>query len=280
MSRIAKCNCEGCNAAGTVKMELNRRGGRAVYLCEFHAHHMESYGYENRFRLGVEKVSKNTFGCELETSYSSLKARAEIVANKYIPTSDCTVNCEYKSPIMKGLNSFSKQCETFEKLIEEGHLAIGDECGTHFHFGDANYINAETISYLSRFYHSLFVPLCREMQANRRATENLFGRWFTGYAAPIDENSFALNHSNFINLEHSYSIEFRLCKFRSAAQMMQVARFIKAAGNCIIDNFIKHFNDEDIDSSRYASITEYRKHKAEVTAKKLVKLYRKYAGIE
>jgi hypothetical protein len=48
--------------------------------------------------------------------------------------------------------------------------------------------------------------------------------------------------------------------------------------NAIAENFVKHFNDSDFDTRRYPTIKAYRKHKAEVTANKLVKLYEKYTA--
>ena len=279
---IAKCCHEGCSSVGTVKIEANRRGGRAVYLCEYHARVKESYFHENNIFHGVDKVCKNTFGCEFETSFSTEKARAEFILNKYEPTADSTVDVEYKSPIMKGLNSFSKQCETYEKLIQSGDLRVDSNCGTHFHFGDENFINNITIDYVRRFVNSLFVPLSLEIEAHPEETKKLFGRNFnmTEWAIPITEASRWTEHKNFINLEHSNTLEFRLCKFDNANQMITVAKCIKEMGNTIIKNFIMHFNDAEIDMSRYPTIKEYRKHKANVTAKKLVKIYRKYAGLD
>ena len=45
----------------------------------------------------------------------------------------------------------------------------------------------------------------------------------------------------------------------------------------IVTNFCEHFNDEPKDKRRYATKTAYRKHKAQTTAKKLVKIFEKYA---
>jgi hypothetical protein len=47
----------------------------------------------------------------------------------------------------------------------------------------------------------------------------------------------------------------------------------------VVTNFCEHFNDEKIDSRRYKNMTEYRKHKASMTAKKLVKIFEKYSNI-
>ena len=44
---------------------------------------------------------------------------------------------------------------------------------------------------------------------------------------------------------------------------------------CIVTNFCEHFNDSQIDNRRYENMTAYRKHKANVTAQKIVKLFEK-----
>lgn len=59
---------------------------------------------------------------------------------------------------------------------------------------------------------------------------------------------------------------------------MKAVHFCKDATTTIINNFIAHFNDEPKDKRRYPTITAYRKHKAQTTAQKLVKLFEKYTA--
>lgn len=279
MSRNPKCMCPNCNNVGTVKVGVNNRGGRNGYLCAYHALHNESYTTENDYRKGVRKANGFTFSVELETSYSNIKARTELANLGYIPTHDGSISsAEFKSPIYEGLNAISKQLVSIDTLKAQGHLAINDHCGTHFHVGHVDYINVTTMGYIGRFYHSLFVPLCEEMQAHAETTEKFWGRYFTYYASPITRHSMSQAHENFINVQHDYTIEFRLAKFQNAKQYMQVVKFCRDITNAIIENFIKHFNDTDFDKTRYATATAYRKHKANVTAQKIVKLYQKYTA--
>lgn len=278
MRNYGKCQCAGCNNLGTVKVELARRGNRNAYMCEYHARREESYSTENNNRKGTVKKNGFTFSQELETSRSTEKARVELLASGYLPTSDCTVDVEYKSSITHGLNSLSKHCVTIEKLMQAGELEIDSTCGTHLHVGHSEYINSVTMDYVRRFYHSLFIPLCEAMQAEPEKTETLFGRGLTGWAQPINEYTPAQEHKNFINTQHTYTLEFRACKFKNANQYMHVTMFCKDITATVINNFIKHFNDTDIDSTRYANMRQYRKHKADVTAKKLVKLFEKYTA--
>ena len=277
MCRIPKCIY--CNNVGTKRIQLKNRGNRNAYLCDTHAtsYGDESYYSENSTRRG-DAGHGFTFSLELEMHRPTTTMRAELESVDFMPTHDGTTDTEFKSPIYQSLNPLPKKFDTIEKLLRAGHGAITSADGTHFHVGHKDHINAMTISYLQRFYHSLFIPLCEAMKSNSDATVKLFGRDFTYYASPIDGFTSPTAHENFINLQHDYTIEYRLCKFKTASQYMNCVKFCKDATNTIIENFIKHFNDTDFDARRYKNATEYRKHKAQVTAKKLVKLFEKYSA--
>ena len=169
--------------------------------------------------------------------------------------------------------------------MSHGNLRIGLNCGTHFHVGHRSYINPTTMRYLRRFNGSLFVPLSNAIMADPEKSARFFGRRPNNWACPItfadpsgDYEGYRMEHSAMINLQHDYTIEFRQPKFRNAKQYMAVVHFATDATECIIENFIKHFNDVPTDTRRYPNKTAYRKHKAEVTANKLVKLYEKYTA--
>lgn len=285
MARIPVCMYEGCSNIGTVKVPIAKRGNRNGYLCSRHAVHLNAYSAENDTRCGCRKKNGFTYSKELEVSHASLKARGELVDFGFDPTYDCTVSAEYKSPIFEGLNALSKQCVSIEKLIASGEMSIGNECGTHFHVGHVDYINGTTMRYLRRFNGSLFVPLSEAVMADPAKAERFFGRRSNRWAEPVsmydpsgDFDGSRMKHSAMFNLQHDYTIEFRQAKFVNAAQYMAVAKFARDCVNAIIENFIKHFNDTDFDRRRYASRTEYRKHKAQVAAQKMVKLYEKYTA--
>lgn len=285
MSRIPVCMCKDCNSVGTVKVPIAKRGNRFGYMCDFHARRLEGYTVENDFRMGERKGHGFTFSAELEVSMATTKARGELVDFGFKPTADCTVSAEFKSPIFEGLNAISKQCVSIEKLIASGDIRIGQECGTHFHVGHAEHINPVTMRYLRRFNGSLFVPLSNAIMSDPVKAERFFGRRSNNWAEPVtmydpsgDFEGWQMKHEAMFNLQHDYTIEFRQAKFVNASQYMNVAKFARDVANAIIENFVKHFNDSDFDTRRYASRTEYRKHKAQVTANKLVKLYEKYTA--
>jgi hypothetical protein len=277
--------CKDCNRVGTVKVPIAKRGERFGYMCDFHANREEGYTIENGFRMGDRKAHGFTFSCELETSRSTTKARGELADFGFKPTMDITVDVEYKSPIYEGLNAVSKQCVSIEKLMASGEIRIGNECGTHFHVGHAEHINPVTMRYIRRFNGSLFVPLSEAIMADPEKAARFFGRGSNHWAQPVTMNDPSgdysgdyMKHEAMFNLQHDYTIEFRQAKFVNAKQYMQVAKFARDVVNAIIENFVKHFNEQPNDVRRYPTMKAYRKHKADVTAAKLVKLYEKYTA--
>lgn len=265
---------------------MPNRGGRMAYMCQRCAEHNEWYHTHNNKNRGVEKVNKIFVGHEYEVSYNDAYARNILFEYGLIPTNDSSLRgrntCEFVTGIQSGLNIASKMAVSIEALIEGGHLEINDSCGTHFHISvdsmkDENG-NKTYMGYIARFYHSLFVPLCEAMQSDRAKTERVFGRYFTSYAHTVDSHSDAADHYNFINVRNDSNIEFRLNKFTSAKQMQNLMKMEVEMTKCIVANFCEHFMDTEWDRRRYPTRTAYRKHKAEVTASKLVKLYEKFSA--
>lgn len=278
MANIAKCSCKNCNNIGVHPIPVFKRGGAPAFLCDFHFNHNESYYTKNDRKQGVKKQHGFTYGVEFETSYSSPKARIEFTDIGYLPTHDATVNCEYKSPIMNGLNQLAKHCVTFERLTASDDLQVNQECGTHLHIG-GDALNAEAMGYIKRFYHSLFVPLSDALKANPEATKRIFGRSLNYWSAPIQAGCNVESHTNFINMQHAKTIEFRVCKFENAKQYMNAVHFCDDIVKTVVKNFVEHFNDTPKDARRYPTQTAYRKHKADMTAQKLIALFAKYSNI-
>ena len=284
----AKCTCCG-NSFPVVNMvgtEMPNRGGRDAYMCNDCATRNRMYHTSNNRLQGKEKRNAVCVGWELETSFSDDYARNILFEYGMIPTRDGSLHgvrcCEYVSGIQQGLNIGSKMCVTIDTLMNGGHLEINDSCGTHFHVSidsmkDEN--GQQTyMGYIQRFYHSLFVPLANAMRENPEKTRNLFGRYFTGYAQDIGEYSNPRDRYLFINVTNNSNIEFRLNRFISAKQAQAVTKMEVEMVKCIVTNFCEHFNDTDIDTRRHPTKTAYRKHKAQVTGNKLVKIFQKYSA--
>lgn len=316
MKKYAKCSRCGneYHVDMMTRTESAKRGYRASYMCSSCATENEYYHTSNNKISGTKKVNNINVDIEFETTGTTDNARNLFFEYGFIPTHDGSLNndwnttpyerdeasCEYVSPIMQGLNRPVKFCVSMQNYIDKGEITLDESCGTHFHVsvnsmkdenGDKTYMR-----YIRRFYNSLFVPLCEEMKANPNATEQLFGRYFTDYAPSIDwETKQRPDHHSdryvFINCLNDTNIEFRLNKFVSASQYQSLMRMEVEMVKAIVSNFCENFNTptDKIDSRRYykklsdgtkvVSKTAYRKHKADMTAQKLVKIFRKYAGI-
>ena len=278
-----RCTCTSCkntfDKAIMIRVEKNNRGGRGSYLCRDCNRIIYGYTTENNEWRGADPKHPNTFGLEFETTYSNTKARSELFEYGMLPTYDSTVDVEYKSCIERNLKSFSHLFKVCDKLIANGDLEVGDTAGTHFHVGHNN-LNWETIGYIRRFYHSLFIPLSDAMKANPEKTAELFGRGIDQcnsqgncWAQSVHEWTSATNHTNFINVQHDNTLEFRMAKFQNSKQYMRMAKFATKCTNIVMTNFVEHFNDEIKDTKRYPTKKAYRKHKADMTAGKLVKAF-------
>jgi hypothetical protein len=226
-----------------------------------------TYYNENSIDSHKQALHGLSWSIELETSECNHDSNWHYQYN-FLATHDGSINgIEWKSPIWHNLSGLNQLFRTIEKKC-----VIGSECGTHLNIGT---YNSDKIDMLKRFYHSLFIPLCKRMQSYTNDTIKLFGRDFTYYANTINENSDPDAHTNFINLQHSTHIEFRLCKFKTADQYMNCIKMCTEFVKAINNNFIEHFNDNTIDSS-ITDIKAYRIHKAKITANKLVKIFDKY----
>lgn len=284
---FAVCTCCGHafpvdSMTGTA---MPNRGGRVAYMCADCARRNRYYHTSNNELQGKGKQNKIMVGTELEVANHDDFARNVLFEYGCIPTNDSSLRgnrtCEFVTGIQQGLNISSKMWVTLEGLMRDGHIQINDSCGTHFHVSvdsmkDGNG-NQTYMDFIRRFYHSLFVPLANEMQANPEKTRALFGRTFTGYAQGISENSNPSDRYLFINVTNNSNIEFRLNRFVSAKQAQAVTKMEVEMVKCIVTNFCEHFMDTEWDRRRYEKRTDYRKHKAQVAANKLIKLFHKFA---
>lgn len=298
-NKTAKCTC--CNnvfyTVDMVQTEMPNRGNRNAYMCVACATRNRNYHTNNNVLQGKAKANMVGAGIELETSYSNEYARNIMFEYGFIPTHDGSLSsdgagsrygdwdgnaCEYVSGIMQGLNKASKFCDTLQTLIDNNHVRINESCGTHFHVSVNAMKNGNGeqvyIGYIQRFYHSLFTPLCNAMKANPEKTTAMFGRYFSNWAKTVHADSYCGDRYNFINVTNDSNIEFRLNKFVNAKQYQNLMKMEVEMVQAIVKNFCEHFNDEPKDNRRYANKTEYRKHKANVTAGKLVKIFEKYSA--
>lgn len=221
--------CIKCGMPATIKVPDNRRGGRNACYCEHCYNEMKSYFFENGAKVGENATANrnHSYSIELETMRPTGKALLELHENKFERTADCTVDAEYKSPIYCNLRSPVRVSNmVIQRLINENEIVIDSHCGTHFHVGYANNSlgvqrigeSDSRINMTRRFYNSLFAPVSAWLESNQEKSVALFGRDFGTWARPVNMNSDALTHENFINVQHDNTIEFRQCFFRNSAQ--------------------------------------------------------------
>ena len=270
MLKTAKClNC-GYEALTEHMYKIISPSKNYFYICNYCKERENGYHDENS--SFSHKAAKHgiTWSIELETADRNIESNWLYQYN-FLPTSDGSISgTEWKSPIWKNLCGLNQLFRTIEKKC-----IFDNNCGTHLNIGTYNW---QKINMLKRFYHSLFVPVCEHLKKYPEETEQLFGRYFTYYACEITENTNPTEHRNFINIQHDTHIEFRLCKFITADQYMKIIKLCTEWVKTINNNFIAHFNDHEIDNG-IEDITAYRKHKAKITANKMIRIVDKYAAM-
>jgi len=272
-------HCQCCNkVTDFLALPMKDRGGRNAYLCEECTSKVFDYCDENSSIYGVEKVHPYTFSIELEVSAHTDTASLELSHIDYLPTSDCTVECEFKSPIYNGFNALSKHAtQTIAMLLDDNEIEMDWTCGTHFNVGVNGKINEYSIAYIARYYRDLFIPLSNAMKEHPITTERIYGRNFSTWAEPCNAYTYPYEHCNFINIQHTTHIEHRLCKYVTGEQYAECMRYCRKLTEIIINNFVDYLTVEIKDTNRYPDRESYLKHKAEVTAKKLVNEFLKRA---
>lgn len=281
-----RCTCKYCNGA------IERGQGVKVYSRNSFGYcHPQcterfngSYSTENNIFINNQtKTNKCTISIELEVpnealNYQNIKNFGWLINEaKFLKTDDCTVWAEFKSPIYNNLLGLSKILGNFEKL---NHLEMwndADNYGTHLNIGNEDL----SLDYIKRFYQSLFVPFCEYLQEKEEDARLIHGRYFqdieyqrgtihcTPYANIINFDSYEEDHANFINIQHSTHIEFRLCKLVSAKQYMMCARmYQEIVQNVLVNYFCNNFEK--------CTNTQERKALAQKASKKMCKIFDKY----
>ena len=216
----------------------------------------------SRAVLGQTKVG---FGC-MPTSDSSLGR-----------WSDDAV--EHKTKIYHSLQGATKLFGAFEALLTEGYVEMDNTCGSHMHTGlsdnsiDFRYLFKNVDEYFEAF-GKVYAYLDKMPNAKMK---EYFGRGFVGYARTLRkiDNGYVLPkhdgngknlHSNeylsgsdnlygtgsynctqhllTFNLQHSYSIEFRLARFTNATMYRKIAVVMH---NVVI--YLRDYHNGDISLS-------------------------------
>lgn len=251
------------------RREVRGRGYRV--FCSEHGLGLEDYHDSDMYRaeyIGTQKkmpLTNQLIGVEIEIDadmheelYQRFRGTLERVG--YCLESDCTVaGGEAPSPKMRGLGHISKVLQN----NEDAFVYFTSNTGAHIHTGTSK------IDYIRRYYHSIWMPLYDYLDkhdAEWRKTK--FGSDFRHYACRISEDTYPENHSNFVNVQHDNTIEFRLPRIRERHQFMNVLKFWREVGY-----YLENYDFRENSISR-----EERKAVAQKAGQGIVKLAVKYFG--
>lgn len=270
---INKGHCMVCDkvvlAGQGYRREVRGRGKRV--FCSRHALSLEDYHDSDMFRadyIGTQKkmpLTNQLIGVEIEIDadmndaiYQRFRGTLERVG--YCLESDCTVaGGEAPSPKMRGLAHISKVLQN----NEDAFVYFTSNTGAHVH------TSTSKISYIRRYYHSIWMPLFYYI--NGHDTEwriEKFGSDFRHYACKINNETYPENHSNFVNVQHDNTIEFRLPRIKERHQFMNVIKFWREVGF-----FLECY---DFQENSLSSIN--RKEVASKAGREIVNIAIKYFG--
>lgn len=173
-------------------------------------------GYTNKREEGLASpLPSFSIEFEIHGTMSACEKALVLLEHGYLRTIDVTVSDEYKSPIYRSLSAFRSHIPILHSL---GHL-VDRCCGTHLHVG----FSSSLATSLSLMQQDIFGPLMEHLETNGEITRRFWGRSFCGYAA----SSFADDYP-WLRFPTCYNtLEFRLPRFRDAAQYLEVVRFCR-----------------------------------------------------
>lgn len=224
-TRTCKCKkCETIISKGELAYKIVTTS-TYYYMCD--RCHNRILPYSTKNDQVNNKACKHgiTLGLEHEQS-GAFDYRALYVQGWY-PTSDCTVNVEYKSPIFNSLRGLKLTLET----LERANATSGDNrSGTHCHIGTFDY---RELSAIQSNCNQLFDSLQSHLSNDQSGTIAFFGRYFSGYC---NLTSAYNGHSSWLNLYTGKpTVELRLGKFISAKQYYRVLIFSRLFGSLLKD---------------------------------------------
>lgn len=211
-----------------------------------------------------------TTGFEFETSANMNQDRLRVLESYgFVATEDGSISGhEYKSPVFHNLNGIAKLMYSVCESPETGAGIPDEDCGTHVNVW-CDTLDEDDFWNIRAYYRSIFRPLWLAVR-NDSDHDKLFGRKMNDWCAYCDCDI----HKSMVNMERNKvrhpRIEFRICKYTENAQFMNCLKFANECMKAIAVNFCAHY---------YGSNMETIQHKADLTGKKLVKIYNKYRGL-
>ena len=237
------------------------------YYCES-CSEIQKYSKKNGKKLNVKSKESITFGLELECIPKSEKSYASMLKDEYalIPTHDGSLpenGVEFKTPIHGDLSVLESHFRDFEKYVNFSN----PRCGQHINVGCRAYLTKKNMDVVKKYSDILIEELTKYCMANRKSTRKIFGRDFNVYALPFVKPT---KHKSWISFRNNNRIEFRLAKFVNHEQYFNLIRMCKDITICIIDNFVKEINSENVEDEKIML------KNAQNTSYKLVEIFQTY----
>ena len=152
------------------------------------------------------------FSVEFEVcSEASSRSRSHalvLLKHGYLRTADESVEDEYKSPRYLGLAAFQEVLPVLDSLKD----LVDSCCGTHIH------IDCPVQAQVQNHAQALFAPLVTYLSTHPSQTARFWGR---------SSVEVVRTHTRYD------TIEFRLPRFRTAEQYLNVVRFCRAVGHTL-----------------------------------------------
>lgn len=226
-----------------------------VWVCADHRgkKNLHGYGEENTTRVGSGNADGISISLELESMGISTHARAYLISNDFIATSDSTVDIEYKSPIYTSEQPLAKIIGGIEYMDtnDDYKFKVNHyKCGLHTHFGFID--NRYNFTHLEEDYETLFAELDKIVRMiSDDDKEAIFGRTWGDYNEPIWFSS-PDRHENWINIQHNYSLEIRMPRFVSAVQYMKFLKTFKKMFKALDTHYISKGAEHNVNHVRNA----------------------------
>lgn len=285
----AKCQVCGRELVTSEMQKVKNPKSHYGYICS-HCLRSEDYYSSNEANstktTGTkEKTVSITTGFEFETSDNMDANRLKMLEHYgFKATSDGSISgSEYKSPIFNNLNGIAK---LMYSMVDSEETGAGfpnlNECGCHVNVWSSD-LNEKDWQRIQNYYNIIFKPLY-DAVANDANAYKLFGRGIKNSRYDTYYyRGFGLHHETMVNMQSNKithpRIELRICAYANNKQFMNCLRFANDFMKTILVNFSRNYmTDSQAQAMGKTSefATAHNRHKAEITAQKLVKVYNKY----
>lgn len=257
-TRCKCCNKKIHGIIGESFFQTHTSTCQVAYVCR-DCVKMHGYGYdipEERILKNKATKGKYRFSVEIEANFKEGKFDTNAKLIHYlaaqwglIPTADCTVDVEFK---MLNVLSFHGLKDFFEDISKRVELNATN-CGHHINLSKTTW-TANNIDSIRLHGIELFNPLMEYLRNHKNDTIKVFGRYFGTWAQ--DDKYY--QHGSWLNLGHTYRIEFRLPHFVNTNQFFYCCNYCRDVVD-ILDKWL----EGEIDTEKASN--------------KMIKTFQKYA---